>query len=310
MILVPNAFALETLGSVSLNLSVSTDYTVETIKSSVYRVFLAEPTAPYAETDLFNLPLVELAAGRTFTLDGGPGLESAVALFSNSVNEFLVFGLFDPSVAPPENIIAVALPLDELSFCGSPCDQPPPFPGFEIKSLVLTIDEVSIREAIDGVGSEGVINATLTVYGSPKQPGGPITVAFDIHPMSCLNPFNMGKKGVVPAAILGTGDFDVQKIDVNTIQLLGLSPIRFAHEDVATPFPKFTGKMDCFQDCWQEGPDGILDLTLKFAASDFAKALGDVTDRECRVLKITGSLRQEYGGTPIEGEDVVLILLK
>jgi len=39
-------------------------------------------------------------------------------------------------------------------------------------------------------------------------------------------------------------------------------------------------------------------------------ALGAVPDRECRVLKLTGKLLPAFGGTPIAGEDVVVILVK
>ncbi|MHC4346223.1 MAG: hypothetical protein ACYSUP_16230, partial [Planctomycetota bacterium] len=39
-------------------------------------------------------------------------------------------------------------------------------------------------------------------------------VAVDIKPQSCPNPFNIKSKGVLPVAILGTDEFDVE--DVNT----------------------------------------------------------------------------------------------
>ena len=58
-------------------------------------------------------------------------------------------------------------------------------------------------------------------------------------------------------------------------------------------------------DCSEEGPDGFQDLTLKFDAQDVIAALGDVDDGDCRVVQLTGTL---VDGTPIVGEDVVLIL--
>ncbi len=39
-------------------------------------------------------------------------------------------------------------------------------------------------------------------------------------------------------------------------------------------------------------------------------ALGAVSDGDVRVLKLTGSLKAQFGGTPIVGEDVVVILKK
>ncbi len=55
------------------------------------------------------------------------------------------------------------------------------------------------------------------------------------------------------------------------------------------------------------GPDGLEDLTLKFDAQEIVAAIGAVTDGECLVLEVTGNLKD---GTPIQGEDVVVILKK
>jgi hypothetical protein len=146
--------------------------------------------------------------------------------------------------------------------------------------------------------------------------GGPgtTTVAFDIKPTSCPNPFNvkkfdeMGddsnpkKGGVLPVAILGTASFDVSLIDVSTVQLLGVSPVRHAYEDVTTPV---VGGEDC--ECTTAGADGFIDLTLKFQASAIADALGDVGDGDVIPLTISGLLTD---GTAFEGTDCIWILAK
>jgi len=130
----------------------------------------------------------------------------------------------------------------------------------------------------------------------------------DIKPQSCPNPLNVKKKGVLPVAILGTEDIDVTQIDPATIELEGVAPLRWDWEDVATPFEPFLGKEDCMEDCTTDGPDGWLDLTLKFDAQEVVAALGAVEDGECWVLTLTGNL---LGGTPIEfGEDVIIIIKK
>jgi len=131
-------------------------------------------------------------------------------------------------------------------------------------------------------------------------------VAFDIRPQACPNLLRVKVKGVLPVAILGTENLDVTQVDVATIKLEGVSPLRSAVEDVATPFEPFTGKTDAL-DCTDEGPDGFPDLTLKFDNPTVVAALGPVTDREVRVLKLTGNLMD---GTPIIGKDVVVILKK
>lgn len=133
------------------------------------------------------------------------------------------------------------------------------------------------------------------------------TVAVDIKPQSCPNPLNVKSKGVLPVALLGTGDFDVSEVDIETLALDGVPPIRSAYEDVATPFTPTSEKEDCFYDCDELGPDGFLDLTLKFDTQEVVAALGKPVDGACLTLHLTGSL---LDGNPIEGEDVVLILDK
>lgn len=134
-------------------------------------------------------------------------------------------------------------------------------------------------------------------------------VPVDVKPTSCRNPLNAGERGVVPAAILGTEDLDVSQVDPASVKLEGISPLRTGLEDVATPFEPYTGKKDAF-DCTTAGPDEIQDLTLKFDAQQLVGALGPISDGEVRVLELTGKLKDEFGGTPIVGEDVVVTLKK
>lgn len=136
-----------------------------------------------------------------------------------------------------------------------------------------------------------------------------IPVAVDVKPTSCRNPFNVGQKGVTPVAILGTADFDVTQVDPVSVVLEGVAPLRWAYEDVATPFEPYLGKEDPF-DCTTDGPDGYMDLTLKFKSQEIVTAIGEVADGDVLVLTLTGNLLEEFGGTPIVGEDVIVILKK
>jgi len=124
---------------------------------------------------------------------------------------------------------------------------------------------------------------------------------------------------VLPVAILGTENFDVNDIDPSTILLEGVGPDRWAFEDVATPFEPFIENESC-SGCTTEGPDGYIDLTLKFDTQMILVQLGLVdsplfdllegatpSDGDCIMLKLTGYL---YDGTPIWGEDTVLIIKK
>lgn len=107
-------------------------------------------------------------------------------------------------------------------------------------------------------------------------------------------------------AILGTADFDVTQVDPATVELEGVSPLRWAREDVATPYEPFVGKVDAY-DCTEEGPDGYMDLTLKFNTQEVVASLGSVNDGDVLVLSLMGSL---LGGEGFVGEDVVVILKK
>jgi hypothetical protein len=133
-------------------------------------------------------------------------------------------------------------------------------------------------------------------------------IAIDIKPTSCRNPLNVKSKGVLPVAILGDESFDVTQVDPASVRLEGVAPLRWDREDVATPFEPYLGKQDAF-DCTEAGPDGYLDLTLKFNSQEVVAALGAVNDGDVLVLQLTGNLMEEFGGNSIIGEDVVVILM-
>jgi streptogramin lyase len=133
---------------------------------------------------------------------------------------------------------------------------------------------------------------------------GPRTVTVDIEPGSCTNPLNVKASGVLPVAILGTSSFEVTAVDVASIRLAGVAPIRSALEDVATPVNEGPDE----DACPLEGPDGCLDLTLKFEAQAIVSALGEVQDGDVVPLTLTGNLLTQYGGSAIEGWDCVLIV--
>jgi hypothetical protein len=144
--------------------------------------------------------------------------------------------------------------------------------------------------------------ALLTLQKVAPPPTAPV----DIKPTSCPNPLNVKSKGVLPIAILGTDTFDATQVDPASVRLEGVAPLRWDLEDVATPFEPFVGKEDAY-DCTEEGPDGYMDLTLKFDEQEVVAALGDVSDGDVLVLQLTGDLVE--GGSFV-GEDVVVILKK
>jgi hypothetical protein len=137
-----------------------------------------------------------------------------------------------------------------------------------------------------------------------------IDVDVDIKPGSCPNPIQLKKKGVTPAAICGTEDFDVMDIDPYTI-MIGregygeIAPIRYNYGDVATPFPDFCEKCDDRLCCHELRADKYLDLTLKFSTPEIVSALlHDTTKGDVLCLYITGTT---YDGLPFIGQDVIWI---
>lgn len=156
-----------------------------------------------------------------------------------------------------------------------------------------------------------------------------IIALIDIKPGSCPNPLNINaaaveglnedsgqlfemsakikpeqtisRRGVLPVAILGTADFNVSDINPATITLEGVSIIRSAPEDVASPVYEPTENCECNT----LGPDGYMDLTLKFDQTLIVEALGDMAVGDIIPLTISGEL---FDGTPFEGSDCVVIV--
>jgi len=174
-----------------------------------------------------------------------------------------------------------------------------------------------------GAGDNSVVIVATDLDGNPRINGTNvdmgayevqcIEVAFDVKPTSCPNPLNVNSKGVLSVAIVGTEDLDVTHIDPASVQLMLLGPVRFHYEDVCTAYYPLVGKASQY-DCTEEGPDGFMDMTLKFDNKAIAAALeligGPLIDGEEILLTLTGNLLEEHGGTPIVGEDVVRIIKK
>ena len=151
---------------------------------------------------------------------------------------------------------------------------------------------------IVGRGTLNGIDAKFLLTPTQK----PLIVPFDIKPQTCPNPLNVNSNGVLPVAILGSDIFDVNDIDHNSILLEGISPIRMSLEDVATPN---ADPNECA--CNSVGPDGYIDLSLKFDTQEIVATLGEVSDGDMWMLHLTGTLQD---GTEIEGTDCIEIIKK
>ncbi len=116
-----------------------------------------------------------------------------------------------------------------------------------------------------------------------------ISINVDVKPGSCPNPVRVNFKGngVIPVAILGTEELNVADIDVATITLEGVAPLRSNLDDVSSP----SDGEDC--ECNREGPDGLLDLT-------------EIEHRTDIPLTLTAMLMGEE--VELEGADCIRIL--
>ena len=171
-------------------------------------------------------------------------------------------------------------------------------PGERNRVIITHIDDCCYNSYLQ--------RAQVKFNGESIPPSLEMEIPIDIKPMSCPNPLNVNNKGVLSVAIVGTKTFNVTEVDVASVRLEGIAPVRSAFEDVATPFEPFLDKNDCFVDCHEYGADGFNDLVLKFDVQKIVELLGDdVENDDCFALSLTGTLKE--GGLPIVGEDLVII---
>ncbi len=148
-----------------------------------------------------------------------------------------------------------------------------------------------------------IYNRALSADEIRQLASNVVPVAVDIKPRSCPNPLNVKDQGMLSVAVLGSGEFDVFTADPASIRLEGVAPVRSSYEDVARPVRNKTNECDCTT----EGPDGHLDLVLKFNTQDMVNALDQFNDGDTLLLTLTG---ENLSGTPIEGTDCVVIVGK
>jgi hypothetical protein len=120
-----------------------------------------------------------------------------------------------------------------------------------------------------------------------------VDVPVDVKPGSDINPVNLRSRGVLPVAILGNGELDVNMINPETILLNSVAPLRWSIEDV------------CGDDYITEKPDGFNDLTLKFDTQEIAATLGEPARGDIVTLSLSGEM---YDMTALVGEENILIV--
>jgi hypothetical protein len=101
-----------------------------------------------------------------------------------------------------------------------------------------------------------------------------IALSLDIKPGSCPNPLNRNSHGLLPVSLLGTAEFDVSTVLLDSLRIsradcIGgdVAPWHTRIEDAATPF----GGELC--DCHELTGDGFDDISMKFKIAHVVDAL-------------------------------------
>jgi hypothetical protein len=160
---------------------------------------------------------------------------------------------------------------------------------YSVATSMWTLDYV-LHQYIISTGEDIVINTGLPCC----QPvaflmvSDSIQVEIDIKPGSYPNAINLRSKGLIPVAILSTGDFDATTVDPATVQIAGAcvstraknSQFMVHEEDV--------------------NGDGLVDLVLQVATQNLDKG----TFQDGYAI-LTGTT---YGGQSILGADEITIV--
>lgn len=128
-------------------------------------------------------------------------------------------------------------------------------------------------------------------------------VPVDVKPGSEINPLNLQSKGVLPVAILGSEELDVNMIDPDSLLLNGVPPLRWSYGDVCSHEDESVAPEMKSDDI--EIPDGYEDLTLKFSTQQIVTTIGEVERGDIITLIMSGTMMD---GAPVSGEETVWIV--
>ena len=172
-----------------------------------------------------------------------------------------------------------------------------------------TIDPSGNFFTVDGVGTlevtyaDGttisllVFSSDVPIYLVDTSGAGPIEVQIDIKPGSDQNNINLKSKGVVPVAVLTTGDLDAATIDPATARFAGASPEHWSFEDVD-----------------DDGDDDIIfhfvtqELDLDEDSTEATLMAQLASESLMSKMMIARSVVQASGGSVVSGTDKVKII--
>lgn len=132
-------------------------------------------------------------------------------------------------------------------------------------------------------------------------------VDVDIRPLSCSNQVwvNTHWQRILPVAILGTESFDVDSIVPETVELMGITPLRWSWRDISAPSEAMIEPTPYYYRKIRR--DGFTDLILLFRTHDIVSMLGPVENGDELTLELSAELTD---GSLVTGEDVIHIRKK
>ena len=203
----------------------------------------------------------------------------------------------------PDMVITLLLPgLGERWFIWTPDDG-----MVDLNTRIDPALGITLTRATDIADTGAIVAWGLDSLGRERSylltPPPPLAIHIDIRPAACPNPINLRSRGLLPVAVLGTAALDVSAIDIASVRLEGIAPIRSTYVDVAAPA---SIPADC--ECSTAGPDGHTDLLLKFRTHDVAERIltvrPGVAQGDLITLTLTASLTDD---TRLKGSDCVII---
>jgi len=123
-----------------------------------------------------------------------------------------------------------------------------------------------------------------------------LTGYLDINPGTCPNSVSIHTEEM-SAALMGRPGFDVNEIEVGSLYLENVAPVRFSFGDLGRP----GDQPDC--PCSEDSGDGVDDLLLYFKTADFVAELG-YADGTPRPITLIGRLKN---GVDFEATNCVVL---
>jgi hypothetical protein len=274
----------------------------------------------YAADATGALAIIDQTTGDPTPL-GGPVLSRLFGLDFNRADG-LLYGI---TTAPPgarvvEPVLLVIDPSDGALLDTRPLDTPL---GGSAPGTLLFDSSGTLHGTVNDFAQalyeiDPATGAVSNIHSSDRTPQGLGLIgpeyAVDIKPGSCPNSFNRRSNGVLPVALVGTDAFDVNLVDISSLEIARADGVggsagpnegppgpHTVVEDVTAPFVGET----C--ECDELLPDGEMDLSMKFKSSDVVEALelDDLSSGAFVELEVSGTL---LNGTEFAATDCIRLV--